>query len=90
MKTINLEEEKLNLKEVINLAQKETVLLLTSDGKEFFISEADDYEKEVEMLRSSHAFQKFLDDRSMCKRRIPLEEIEKEIEKELSEKENTA
>lgn len=90
MKTINLEKEKLDLKEVIKLAQKESILLLTSDGKEFFISEADDFEKEVEMLRGSHAFQRFLDDRSMCKPRISLEEIEKEIEKELSEKENTA
>ena len=84
MKTINLEKEKLDLKEVINLARKEPVLLLTPDGKEFFISEADDFEKEVEMLRGSHAFQKFLDERSMCKHRIPLEDIEKEIEKELS------
>lgn len=90
MKTINLEKEKLDLKEVIKLAQKESVLLLTTDGKEFFISEADDFEKEVEMLRGSQAFQRFLDDRSMCKRKISLEEIEKEIEKELSEKENTA
>lgn len=92
MKTINLEKEKLNLKEVIKLAQKESVLLLTPDGKEFFISEADDFEKEVEMLRGSQAFQRFLDDRSMCKHRVPLEEIEKEIEKELleQEKEKTA
>ncbi|MBC8550913.1 MAG: hypothetical protein H8D23_14810 [Candidatus Brocadiales bacterium] len=89
MKTINLEKEMLDLKEVIKLAQKESVLLLTSDGKEFFISEADDFEKEVERLRGSQAFQSFLDDRSMCKRRISLDEIEKEIEKGLTEKEST-
>ena len=85
MKTVNLEKENLDLKEVINLARKAPVLLLTSDGKEFFISEADDFEKEVEMLRGSQAFQKFLDERSMCKHRISLEDIEKEIEKDLSE-----
>ncbi|HHT9129064.1 MAG TPA: hypothetical protein ACFYEE_09955 [Candidatus Wujingus californicus] len=84
MKTINLKKENLDLKEVINMARKEPVLLLTPDGKEFFISEADDFEKEVEMLRGSQAFQKFLDERSMRKHRIPLEDIEKEIEKELS------
>ena len=85
MKTVNLAKEKLDLKEVINLARKEPVLLLTSDGKEFFITEADDFEKEVEMLRGSQSFQKFLDERSMCKHRIPLEDIEKEIEMELTE-----
>lgn len=90
MKTINLEKEKLNLEEVINLARKESVLLLTHEGEEFFISEADDFEKEVEKLRGSTAFQRFLDERAECKNRIPLEEIEKKIEKELVEQQTTA
>ena len=89
MKTVNLDKEKLNLKELINLARNEPVLLLTSDGKEFFISEADNFEKEVETLRESKAFQRFLDERSACTRRIPLEEIEQEIEKELTEQKNS-
>ena len=79
MKTINLDKEKPGLEEVINLARKEPVLLLTPDGKEFFISEADDFEREVGILRGSGAFQKFLDERSKCKYRIPLEELEKEL-----------
>ncbi|MFQ5781270.1 MAG: hypothetical protein ACE5HN_10875 [Nitrospiria bacterium] len=80
MKTVHLEKEKLNLTEAINMAKKEPVLLLTPDGEEFIISEADDFEKEVETLRNSAVFQKFLDERSKSKERIPLEEIEKEIE----------
>jgi hypothetical protein len=79
MKTVDLEKEKLNLEEVISLAKEEPVLLLTSDGREFFISEADDFEKEVETLRGSQAFQRFLDDRSSSTHRIPLEEIEREL-----------
>ena len=82
MKTVNLEKEKLNLKDVINLARREPVLLITPDGKEFCIAEADDFEREVEALRGSQAFQKFLDERSSCTQRIPLEEIEKELEQE--------
>jgi len=85
MKTLDLEKENPNLEEVINLARKEPVLLLTSDGREFFVSEADDFEREVEALRGNRAFQRFLDERSACPRRIPLEEIEREVEKELSE-----
>jgi PHD/YefM family antitoxin component YafN of YafNO toxin-antitoxin module len=90
MKTVNLEKEKLNLEEVINLARKEPILLLTSDGKEFYISEADDFEREVEVLRGSRAFQRFLDERSACAPRIPLEEIENEIENELTERKKNA
>ena len=79
MKTVNLERRDMTLKEVIGLAKKEPVLLLTADGKEFLISEADDFEHEVDALRKSRAFQNFLDRRSASRRRVPLEEIEKEI-----------
>jgi hypothetical protein len=45
---------------------------------------ADDFEQEVETLRQSQAFQRFLDERSASPRRIPLEEIEAEIDQELA------
>ena len=89
MRTINLAKEHPRLDEVIKLAQKEPVLLLTSDGKEFLISEADDFEQEVATLRGSPAFQRFLDVRSKGKGTIPLEEIEREIERELAKSKKT-
>jgi PHD/YefM family antitoxin component YafN of YafNO toxin-antitoxin module len=84
MKTVNLAREKFDLEAVINLARTEPVLLLTPDGKEFCIAEADDFEREVNYLRESHAFQGFLDERSACAKRTSLVEIEKELELELS------
>lgn len=90
MKTIDLEKEKMDLAAVIKIARREPVLLLTPDGKEFCIAEANDFEKEVEALRGSQAFQKFLDERSASTRRIPLEDIEAEIEKELAMKREPA
>lgn len=85
MKTVNLEEGKFDLEAIINLARKEPVVLLAADGKEFFLAEADDFEREVEALRKSQAFQRLLDERSQSVHRIPLEEIEAEIEKDLAE-----
>ena len=90
MKTIDLEKEKMDLAEVIKIARREPVLLVTQDGKEFCIAEADDFEKEVEALRGSQAFQRFLDEGSASVRRIPLEDIEAEIEKELAKQGETA
>jgi hypothetical protein len=90
MKTIDLGKEKLDLAAVIKIARREPVLLVTPDGKEFCIAEADDFEKEVEALRGSQAIQRFLDERSASTRRIPLEEIEAEIEKELAKQGKTA
>jgi hypothetical protein len=51
------------------------------------MSLADDFEKEVEVLRRSRAFQRFLDERSASSCRIPLEEVEAEIEQELAGRE---
>jgi len=41
-------------------------------------------------LRGSRAFQRFLDERSASARRIPLEDIEAEIEMELAKQGKTA
>ena len=54
MKTVH--QEKVDLNKVVSLAKKEPVLLLTKDGRELFVSEADDFEREVEMLRNSAAW----------------------------------
>ena len=48
-------------------------------NEEFCVAEADDFEKEVEALRNSQAFQQFLDERSKDKRTISLEELEKAL-----------
>lgn len=85
MRTIDLTDERLDLDAIIAIASDEPVILLTSDGREFFVSEADDFENEVDTLRASTAFQRFLDERSQSNRRIPLEEIESDIETGLRE-----
>jgi PHD/YefM family antitoxin component YafN of YafNO toxin-antitoxin module len=84
MKTIDLIEEKLNLEALLNLARKEPVVLLTADGKEFVLAEADDFEREVEALRGSQAFQRFLEEKTKSASRVSLEEIEAEIDKEIA------
>ena len=83
MKTIRVDEEKLDLQKAIDLARKEPVVLLTADGKEFMLAEADDFEREVETLRGSQAFQRFLEERSKSVSRVSLEEIEAEIDREI-------
>ena len=80
MKTIDLTQQKLDVEQLLDLARQGPVLLLTSDGEEFCVAEADDFEKEVEALRNSRAFQHFLDERSKDKRTIPLDDLEKELE----------
>jgi hypothetical protein len=81
MKTVDLAQHKLDVEQLLALARQGPVLLLTAEGEEFCVAEADDFEKEVEALRNSQAFQQFLDERSKDTRTISLEELEKELEK---------
>ena len=83
MKKINLAHEKLTIEDMLHLARQEPVLLLTSEGQVFCLAEVDDFDREVEALRGSQAFQRFLDERMAGTRRMPLEEIEAELEQEL-------
>jgi hypothetical protein len=87
MKIIHLEEKNLDLESAISLAREEPILLLTAGGQEFLLSLADDFDKEVESLRRSQAFQRFLDERSASPPRIPLEDVESKIDRELAGKE---
>ena len=90
MKTVDLATHKLDLHHIIEFAASEPVLLLTGDGKEFIVSPADDFEAEVEALRSSQSFQAFLDRRMESQERIPLDEIEREIDEDLRREERAA
>jgi len=89
VKTVDLAKEELDLQAVIRLARQEPVLLVTPDGREFCIAEADDFVREVYALAESQEFQRFLDERSACSRTIPLDEIEKQIQQELAEGQTT-
>ena len=79
MKTVDLTKEKLDLEAVIKIASREPILLVTPDGKEFCIAEADDFEREVEALRGSLSFQRFLNERSASTRRIPLRRLRRRL-----------
>ena len=87
MKLINLAEQAVDISQVLEYAQEGPVVLLAADGREYVLAEADDFDREVEQLRNSVAFQRFLDERSAyqtTKRRVPLDEIRREIEAELA------
>ena len=84
MRTVDLRGEKVDLPGLLHLAEEDTVLVVASDGHEFIVAEADDFDSEADALRNSSRFQSFLDERMKSPARIPIEEIEKEIEQELS------
>ena len=83
MKSIDLAREYPQLSEVIELAERGPVLLLAPNGHPFILSQADHFEAEVEALRNSQLFQRFLDERMQDQTGIPIEQIEREIDEEI-------
>jgi hypothetical protein len=83
MRTVSLEHESPEFTHLFTMAQQEPVLLLTADGYQFILTPVDSLAEEVEVLRHSSTFQTFLEERMKCPKRIPLEEIEREIHEEL-------
>ena len=64
MKTINLDEKARSVDDLLAIARREVVLLISKDGTNFVLEEADGFEREVAELGNSDAFMEFLEDRS--------------------------
>ena len=83
MKSVDLRTERVDLSQLLHLAEDGSVLVVSQDGHQFILAEADDFDTEAEALRRSTRFQSFLDERMSEKDRVPIEEIEREVEQEL-------
>ena len=64
MKTVNLSKESPTVGELLALARKKSVLLVSRDGASFVLEEADEFDREVAELGSSARFMRFLRKRS--------------------------
>jgi hypothetical protein len=79
MKVIELVNGSPSLDEVIDLAKQELVVLRRPNGSVFALSDVDDFDVEVELLKNNAEFMSFLRQRSQEKGRISLEELRQEL-----------
>lgn len=78
MKTIELSKIRPTLRQLVEWARSENVLLKLEDGETFVLANVDDFEAEVESLRHSDEFMAFLDTRAK-ERAVPLDEAKKRL-----------
>lgn len=83
MKMITLDREVFDLPALLRMARQEPVLLITAEGEEFLLAEADDFAREVEELRASVSFQHFLEKRASDPDSVPLDLLEQLLDAEL-------
>jgi hypothetical protein len=79
MKVIELERAQPTLDEVIGLAKDELVVLRRPDGSVFALSQVDDFDVEVELLKNNPEFMMFLRQFSQEKAAISLLDLRKEL-----------
>jgi hypothetical protein len=73
-----------NIAELLDLAKDGTVLLTTSEGREFILTEVgeldeDDFDAEIEAIGRNRELMAFLEERSRETKRIPLAEVKKRL-----------
>ena len=79
MKTIKLYNITTSMDELLAIARREGVLLVSRDRPSFVLEEADDFEREVAQLGNSGKFMKFLKERSHEKSATSIEQLTGEL-----------
>jgi len=64
-----------SLPEILAMAQKESLILRTDSGEEYFVGIVDDFQQEIDQLNASPEFQQLLRDRAKERGTIPIEVI---------------
>ena len=80
MKTVELLSEAApSLEQLLELAEQESLLLKTQDGREYILSEVDDLSQEIEQIRNNPELMEFLAHRSQEKERFSLEQVKQKL-----------
>ena len=77
MKTIDMARGRHSLKEVLELARSEVVLIRSASGEDFLLEQADEFDCEAAALGSSEKFSSFLHARSKETGDLPFSEVRK-------------
>lgn len=67
------------MKELLELARVENVVLRTSEGREFILAEIDDFDRELELIRQNHELMEFLRLRSSEDKTFTLSEVREKL-----------
>lgn len=79
MKMIELAGKEPTLREVVDLAKEELVVLRRPDGSLFAVAPVDDFDVEVELLKNNPEFMTFLKQLSLEEAVISLQDLRTEL-----------
>ena len=80
MKVLDLTRKQITLDELLSLASAGSVRILTADGRAFVLEDADDFDREAELLGKSKKFRRFLKERSKEAATTSLEDYRRSLD----------
>ncbi len=80
MKTLDLTRKQITLEELLTLAATGPVRIVATDGHVFVLEDADEFDKEVQLLGKSKKFQRFLKERSKEPATTSLEDYKQSLQ----------
>ena len=86
MKTVNLNKESPSVAELLAMARKKSVLLVSRDGATFVLEEAGEFDREVAELGNSDRFMRFLKKRSKERGLTSIEQFAEELTEKMPNK----
>ena len=79
MKIVELTTIAPALAELLDLAGEETLILKTSEGREFVLAEVDDFDTEITLVRQNKEFMALLAERSREKKTYTLQQVREQL-----------
>jgi hypothetical protein len=64
MRTIEISNSFLTVRELMESVNKENIILKTAEGRMFVFAEIDDFDREIQLTRENKDLMQFLDERS--------------------------
>ena len=79
MRTLDVSTELPSVKELLELAGEENLILRTPEGREFILAEIDDFDRELELVRQNKELMDFLEQRSREEKTFTLSEVKEKL-----------
>jgi hypothetical protein len=79
MKAIDVSRASPTLREVLELAAEDNVLLRTSEGRQYVLAEIDDFAEEVARVRNNASIMQLLDTRSKEPAHLTLSQVREKL-----------
>jgi hypothetical protein len=67
------------LAELLELAGEDTLILKTSEGREFVLAEVDDFDTEIDLVRQNEELMTLLAERSREKKTYTLQQVREQL-----------